>query len=232
MLEALNAIIDQLQMANPQLADPSMREMNEALDELDTLMRDQRALRDDTFRQGKGEPEAGSPKDNKALADRQGQLEGRLEAMRKRLKELGAEDQDGQGLGEAGDAMKNAEGALGEGDTQDALGAQGQAIEALRKGAQALAKSLDGNSQGKGQARNPGGQPESGQANGSPDDMDPLGRSTHRRDSGEAALQQGGKGGSLEKRSREVVEELRKRLGEPDRALDERNYLRRLLDRN
>ena len=232
MLEALNAIIDQLQMANPQLADPSMREMNEALDELDTLMRDQRALRDDTFRQGKGEPEAGSPKDSKALADRQGQLEGRLEAMRKRLKELGAEDQDGQGLGEAGDAMKNAEGALGEGDTQDALGAQGQAIEALRKGAQALAKSLDGNSQGKGQARNPGGQPESGQANGSPDDTDPLGRSTHRRDSGEAALQQGGKGGSLEKRSREVVEELRKRLGEPDRALDERNYLRRLLDRN
>jgi hypothetical protein len=36
----------------------------------------------------------------------------------------------------------------------------------------------------------------------------------------------------LEKRSREVVEELRKRLGDPSRAPDELNYLRRLLERN
>ncbi|NBQ39874.1 MAG: DUF4175 family protein, partial [Alphaproteobacteria bacterium] len=51
-------------------------------------------------------------------------------------------------------------------------------------------------------------------------------------DSGGGAFQQGGKGGSLEKRSREVLEELRRRLSEPERAQEERDYLRRLLEQN
>ena len=230
MLEALNEILSQLQNSAPQMADPATQEMNEALNELDQLMRDERALRDDTFRQGKGGAEGQSPQDQKSLKDRQSQLRQRLNALRNRMKEGGAPDQSE--FGEADDAMKNAEGAIGEGDPQGAIGPQGKAIESLRKGAQALAKSLEGNSPGNGQAKRPGGEGQQGEGGGPANDKDPLGRSTRQPDQGNTALQQGGKGGSLEKRSREVVEELRKRLGEPDRAPDELNYLRRLLERN
>ncbi len=228
MLEALTSILQQLQSSEPQMADPSSQEMNDALDELDTLMRDQRALRDDTFQQGKNGQE--SAEDQKKLGDRQNELEKRLQTLRDRMNKSGAPDNDA--FGEAESAMKQAEGAIGEGDDQGAIGAQGSAIDGLRKGAQALAKLLDGNSSGKGQGRRPGNQNQQGDGNESADDKDPLGRSTHRYDSGTSPLQQGGKGGSLEKRSREVVEELRKRLGEPDRTPDELNYLRRLLERN
>jgi len=229
MLEALNAILDQLQNSDPQLADPSSQEMNNTLSDLDKMMRDQRTLRDDTFRQDKGSP--GKPKDDKkSLAERQNALRNKLDTMLDRMKELGV---PGEGaLGEADEAMKDAEGAIGEGDNQGALAAQGKAIESLKKGAQALAKSLDGNAPGNGPGKRPGGQNQQGNGNGPGDDKDPLGRSTRLPDSGEGALHQDGKGGSLEKRSREVVEELRKRLGDPSRAPDELNYLRRLLERN
>ena len=230
MLEALNEILNQLQNSEPQMADPATREMNDALNELDQMMREERALRDDTFRQGKGDAEGQSPQDQKSLKDRQSQVRDRLDALRNRMKESGAPDQSE--FGEADDAMKNAEGAIGEGDPQGAIGPQGKAIESLRKGAQALAKSLEGNSPGKGQAKRPGGEGQQGDGGGPANDKDPLGRSTRQPDQGNSALQQGGKGGSLEKRSREVVEELRKRLGEPDRTPDELNYLRRLLERN
>jgi len=230
MLEALNAIIDQLQTAEPQMADPAQREMNQALDELDTLMRDQRALRDETFKQGRTNPKNASPEDQKALADRQNQLKQRLDALRDGLKQKGAPDQNA--FGEADQAMKHAEGAITEGDTRDAIDAQGQAIDSLRRGAQALAKELQGNEPGNGQAKGSRGQNQTGEGNGSANDTDPLGRATRNFDLGDGALQQGGKGGSLEKRSREVVEELRRRLSEPSRTSDELNYLRRLLERN
>ena len=230
MLEALNSIIDQLQTAEPQSVDPSQREMSQALDELDKMMRDQRALRDDTFKQGRATPKSGSPDDEKALADRQSQLQQRLDALRKGLKQNGAPDQ--KSFDEAEEAMKQAEGSIAEGDTRNAIDAQGQAIDSLRRGAQALAKELQGNEPGKGQAKGNRGQDQTGEGNGSSNDNDPLGRATRNLDPGDGAFQQGGKGGSLEKRSREVVEELRRRLSEPERAQEERDYLRRLLEQN
>ncbi len=236
MLEQLNAILNQLQNSPPQMADPATRQMNDALDDLDTMMRDQRALRDDTFRYGKGDEEAVSPQDQKALKDRQSELKDRLGALRDRMKELGAPDEGA--LGEADGAMKDAENALGGGDDQEAVGSQGKALENLRKGAQALAQSLEGNAAGnngqgkKRSGQNPQGQNPQGEAGGPGSDKDPLGRTTRGPYTGDGAIQQGGKGGSLEKRSREVVEELRRRLGQPDRTPDELNYLRRLLERN
>jgi uncharacterized protein (TIGR02302 family) len=230
MLEALNNIIDQLQTAEPQMADPSQLEMNHALDELDTMMRDQRTLRDDTFKQGRSNPKDGSPDDQKALADRQNKLKQRLDALRNGLKQKGAPDQ--KAFDEADEAMQQAEGAISDGDTRDAIDAQGQAIDSLRRGAQALVKELQGNEPGKGQAKGTRGQDQTGEGNGSANDQDPLGRATKNFDSGDGAFQQSGKGGSLEKRSREVLEELRRRLSEPERAQEERDYLRRLLEQN
>ena len=44
-------------------------------------------------------------------------------------------------LGDAGEAMGEAEGELGEGDADGAVDSQGRALEAMRKGAQGLAQS-------------------------------------------------------------------------------------------
>ena len=45
-------------------------------------------------------------------------------------------------LGDAGEAMGEAEGQLGEGDADGAVDSQGRALEAMRKGAQGLAQSM------------------------------------------------------------------------------------------
>ena len=50
--------------------------------------------------------------------------------------------QPGEGFGEAGEAMGEAETALGEGEGDQAVGQQGRALEALRKGAQDMMQQM------------------------------------------------------------------------------------------
>src|SRR5262245_63300048 len=75
--------------------------------------------------------------------------------------------------------MGEAEGALGEGNADGAVDAQGRAHEAMRKGAQGLAQMMQ-------QQQGPGpGQPRrTGQARAS-QDTDPLGRPLRGRDYGD-----------------------------------------------
>ena len=54
-------------------------------------------------------------------------------------------------LGNAGEAMGEAEGELGQGDADNAVDSQGRALEAMRKGAQGLAQSMQQNGMGMGQ---------------------------------------------------------------------------------
>jgi uncharacterized protein (TIGR02302 family) len=51
MLDQLQSILENLRSAKRGRMDPAEREMNQALDELDTMTRDEQQLRDDTFRQ-------------------------------------------------------------------------------------------------------------------------------------------------------------------------------------
>ena len=87
-----------------------------------------------------------------ALRDRLNQL---LEELKNRgfgqnqQGKPGQGQQQGQGqgdmnndLGRTGDAMSEAEGSLGEGNANSAVELQGRALEALRKGAQGLAQSM------------------------------------------------------------------------------------------
>ena len=53
-------------------------------------------------------------------------------------------------LGEAGEAMGQAEGQLGEGDADSAVDSQGRALDAMRKGAQGLAQSMQQQGMGPG----------------------------------------------------------------------------------
>lgn len=169
-----------------------------------------------------------------SLAQRQEQLRQRLEDLQRRMRGMGG-SQMGE-LGEAEDAMREAEGQLGQGQGEGALDAQGRALEALRKGGQNLAQQMQG-------------QPGEGEgtegAFGEPDDQpasrpsaqqrgreDPLGRPQRQRDWADGRVRVPGADESATQRARRILEELRRRLGDPTRPMEELDYLERLLRRN
>nr|WP_245404833.1 TIGR02302 family protein [Ancylobacter gelatini] len=138
----------------------------------------------------------------------------------------GQQGQQGQGqpgdggLGEAEQAMREAEQALGQGDGTGAVDAQSEALQALRKGAQQMAEAMQ-------QQGGPDGGP------GSPsgemaERNDPLGRPLRSRDYGDDTTVKVPDEFDMQ-RARRVLEELRRRFGENFRPQLELDYLERLL---
>ena len=173
---------------------------------------------------GQGQGQGMSPEDLaealRNLQEGQGSLRSDLQGLTEGLRDLGIEP--GEGFGEAGDAMGEAEGALGEGQGERAVGEQGRALEALRRGAQDMMNQMQ-------QAMR--GQQGEGQQGARQDNFgrDPLGRprATTGPDFGD----------SVEvpdeidtQRAREILEAIRRRLGDALSPDLEREYLERLLD--
>lgn len=158
--------------------------------------------------------EPGSPSLDQ-LKDRQQALRQQLEKMQKSLRESGSETPGA--LGEAGQAMRDAENQLGEQDGGSAVNSQGRAIEALRKAAKQLGEQLA-------QARQNGKQPRQGNNRG----RDPLGRQFP---NGPDFNADGSTEASPSRRAGEVLNELRRRLADPNRPKAETDYLERLLNR-
>lgn len=126
------------------------------------------------------------------------------------------------GLGEAEQAMREAEQALGQGDGTGAVDAQSEALQALRKGAQQMAEAMQ-QQPGQGQGQEPGGPSgETAERN------DPLGRPMRSRDYGDDVTVKVPDEIDMQ-RARRVLEELRRRFGEPERPRLELDYLERLL---
>jgi uncharacterized protein (TIGR02302 family) len=160
------------------------------------------------------------------------QLNKLLEELRKRG--LGQPGQQGenemQQLGRAGKEMGQAEGQLGDGDADSAVDSQGRALEALRRGAQSLAQSMQqqqGNGQGPGQ---PG---RTGQSRAQ-QQTDPLGRPLRGRwdDStlpNTCLNTDDPKCFPARRRAEEILNELRRRFGENFRPQLELDYIERLL---
>lgn len=120
--------------------------------------------------------------------------------------------------------MRDAEGALGEGDADGAVDAQGRAIESMRRGAQSLAQQMQQGQQGEGPNGRPGqtGRPRAQQ------DTDPLGRPLRGRDYGDDTTVK--VPGEIDvQRARRILEELRRRLSDPLRPQLELDYIERLL---
>ena len=161
--------------------------------------------------------------DQQALRD---QLNKLMEELRKKGYPQPGDGQQGEGneLGKAGDAMGDAKGALGEGDADSAVDAQGRALEAMRKGAQGMAQSMQqqmGEGPGPG---NPGGR---GRARAN-SETDPLGREMRQgRDVDDSSVKVPGE--IDVQRARRILEELRKRFGESYRPQLELDYIERLL---
>jgi uncharacterized protein (TIGR02302 family) len=237
LLDQLQSMLENLQMARPGASDgdDGDDDMMSALDDLGDVIRTQQQLRDKTFKQGQdsrrdrqrgqqGQNQMGDLRqDQQGLRDRLNKL---LEQLRQRG--LGQPGQQGEGnemgqLGDAGEAMGQAEGQLGEGDADSATDSQGRALEAMRKGAQGLAQSMQQQGMGPG----PNGRPGRGQARAQ-QDTDPLGRPLRGRDYGDDVTVK--VPGEIDaQRARRILEELRKRFGEGYRPQLELDYIERLL---
>lgn len=245
MLDRLQDMLENLRTARRGQPSQQSREMGQALRELDEMTRKQQQLRDEAHREGQqngegqddgeaGQQQGAQPNGGgqqagggRALAERQQKLREQLERLRRRLGPNGDKN-----LGDAEQAMREAEGALGkDGQRGRAVDAQGRALESLRRGAGQLAQRLREQADGQGQGEGEGGEPLPGdprQADAE-GERDPLGRERGRRNDSRARYDPLGQSPAL--RAQRVLEELRRRLGEQTRPQDELDYIERLIRR-
>ena len=245
LLEQLQQMLENLQMAQPGQSGDG--DMEQALNELGDMIRKQQQLRDKTFKQGqdsrrdrqrgKGDQSMGDlQQDQQGLRDRLKKLQDQLAKRGMGQGQRGEKGQQGQdgdpqagdgedGLGEADSAMGDAGGKLGEGNADGAVDSQGKALDALRKGAQSLAEAMqqgDGDGQGDGPGNRAGRQQSGG------NQSDPLGRPLHGREFGDDLTVK--IPGEIDvQRVRRILEELRRRLADPQRPQIELDYIERLL---
>jgi len=190
----------------------------------------QQGQRGQQGQQGNQNGMADLQKQQQALRD---QLNKLLEEMRKRGMGQQPGQEQGQGqpdqLGEAGEAMNDAQGQLGQGNADGAVDSQGRALDAMRRGAQSMAQAMQ--QQGMGPGGRPGGPGRAGrlgQAGRAQQDTDPLGRPLRGRDYGDDSTVK--VPGEIDvQRARRILEELRRRFGEIARPQLELDYIERLL---
>lgn len=238
----------------------ALEELADTLGEQRDLQDQTRQAERDELRQQFGEEPSGDSASPEALAERQQQIETIVEGLREQLAESGdrsaegdgesagdqgqgeAEgDQPGAGGGEPGDqpgagettaeggqgtgngesssdafdravgAMRESEGALGRGDLAGSRQAQSEAISALRDAGDAIAREM----------AEQGEQQDAG--------TDPLGRGLDGMDSDNAESDIDTRDNA--ERSREILDELRRRAADAERDQQEQDYLDRLLKR-
>jgi len=148
------------------------------------------------------------------LSKRQGDLRDSLQSLIDRFRIEGANPPDQ--FKDAQEAMGNAQEAMKEPNLDRATEEQGRALDQLRQGTQSLAEQMMEH----GEAQAGKGQGNSGK--------DPLGRPdrSHRPDLGLSVKVPD----AIDiQRAREVLDELRRRLGDPTRPMIELDYLERLI---
>jgi hypothetical protein len=129
-------------------------------------------------------------------------------------------------LGRAGEAMGQAESSLGQGNPDSAVDSQGRALDALRKGAQSLAQSMQQQMGQQGQM-GPGRAGRFGQRRAEQEnETDPLGRP---RGPDDSSVRVPGPNEMDVERARRIIDELRKRFGDMGRPQEELDYIERLL---
>ena len=160
------------------------------------------------------QPQGQRPGQHAKLGDRQQALRDKLQELVDRFRIEGGEPPDE--FKGAQEAMRDAKESIGEGNLDSATQQQSLALDKLRKGAQSMAEQMTDS-----------GEAQSGQGPGN-NGRDPLGRPdrSNRPDLGlsvkvpdEIDIQ----------RAREVLDELRRRLGDPARPAIELDYLERLI---
>ncbi len=231
MLSELQNMLENLQAARPQPGGQQNDQAMQSLNQLGAMIRKQEELMNRTYRADQGQNPDGSGEPltkeqlQQALKDLQQQQQALEQGLGKLMQQLQGMGLNPTGkLDQAGKAMGRAEGQLGEGQAGNAVGSQSEALDALRQGAQGLGQQL-ANRPGQGQGRGVGMRGGNNMPN-----QDPLGRPQR---AGGPDL------GTTVKvpdeidtqRAREILDAIRKRLGESYRPELERDYLERLLEK-
>ena len=244
MLQALQQMMNNLQMAQPGQGQPGqgeqmMNQMGDMIGEQSDLA--QRSF--DQMQQGQpgqqqqngGQGEGMEGEDNGQRGGRPGDDPNRIardqEALRQLLQDLQqqlpgeAGEETRRALNEAQRAMEDAVDSLENGDTRGAVDDQVRALDNLREGRNQMGRDM-AEAQGRREGQQAGRDGRGGDAR----DEDPLGRpraseGTTEGDSTRVP------GAALGKRARELQEEIRRRAGERQRPVEELDYLERLLDR-
>ena len=203
MLDELGQILDGLQAgAPPQPNGPAAEGMRQLRD----LAKRQQDMLDQSHRQAQQE----QPGDPAHAARAQ-------EALRKALGEISRKLGEALGeppsaLGEAGQSMGDAAGQLGQGDWEGAADSQGEALRALQQAAREAMAQMGASGQG-GAGLLP---------------RDPLGRPAWGAGTGDDGTTRVPDRAEVQ-RSRDILNEIRRRAGEFQRPEAERDYLQRLL---
>ncbi|NOJ48770.1 TIGR02302 family protein [Bradyrhizobium archetypum] len=252
LLEQLQQMLENLQMAQPGQGD---NDMEQALNELGDMIRKQQQLRDKTYKQGQDSrrDRMRGKQGDQSMGDLQQDQQGLRDRLKKLQEELakrgmgpgqrgqqgqrgdqqgqgqqgqGGEQGDGEdGLDQADSAMGDATGRLGEGNADGAVDSQGRALDALRKGAQSLAEAMQ---QGDGDQPGDGPGNPRGRQQGAANSTDPLGRPMrHNEFTDDYTVKIPGE--IDVQRVRRILEELRRRLADPSRPQIELDYIERLL---
>ncbi|WP_273757555.1 TIGR02302 family protein [Bartonella sp. AU55XJBT] len=223
LLAEIEQTLDHLhvQKGNQNEGDKSQSaQMKEKMDKLGDLMRRQQEILNETHqlemeqKRGESVPET----QKKSLKKRQVELQSELSTLEKELSEQGFET--GGALKKAEEKMNFAEDALDHGNHQASIQNQSDALESLRQGAQSVLKKMRETLKETGNDQNTDSGPK-----------DPLGRplssKTDKGQEGEALPKE-----SDQMRTRQILDEIRKRLGKEHLPEVEKNYLERLLHFN
>jgi uncharacterized protein (TIGR02302 family) len=198
--------------------------------------RGQRGQQGDQGEEGEEQAENGQDgqQGRQGLGQRQQALRERLQELQRRMRGMGMQGE--QGLADAEGAMRDAEGQIGQGQEGQAVDSQGRALEGLQRGMQGMAQQMQqmmGQGDGTEQAGDmPGDGTPEGRNRASNRDNDPLGRPTRSRDFSDGRVKVPTADESAVQRARRIMEELRRKLGEPTRPREELDYFDRLLRRN
>jgi uncharacterized protein (TIGR02302 family) len=248
MLSELRDLLDRLQsgrMANQ--GQGQQQQFGQMMDQFGNMIGRQQQLLDDTFgpqRQGEGQgqqrgqrgqrgqqqgqkgprgqqqgqgQQPGEGDGANGLGDRQRALREMLGRLQQGMREFGL-NVPGQ-LGGAGEAMDRAERALRNGDLDTATTEEGRALDQLRQGARDMAQQMLQQ------------MPSRYGMNDNRGELDPMGRPPQRTDGPDPGVGVKVPDQIDIQRAREILEELRRRIGETTRPPAELDYLERLLKR-
>jgi len=223
MLSQLQNLLENMRTGMQMQGGQQQSEMSKMLRELGSLIGKQRQLMDDTYQADRGIGRDGkqglSEQEGSNLAQQQESLRQMLDRMMRQMGRNGPKTPGA--FGRAGEAMREAERRLREGQGRGAVGRQGEAIDQLRQGAQSLAQQmLEGMAQRAGQNRQG--------RTGPRGKTDPLGRPMRSSGPDQGLSTKVPEEFAIE-RAREIMRELRRRLGDQFRPRIELDYLERLL---
>jgi uncharacterized protein (TIGR02302 family) len=226
LLSELRDLLDRLQSGR--MVDQGQnRRFGQMMDQFGNIIGRQQQLLDDTFNEQRqqGQSQRGQRGQGQGEGDQQGALGDRQRALRDMLGQLQQGLRDfglnapGQ-LDGAGEAMERAERALREGDLDAAGQEETRALDELRQGAREMAQQMLRQMPSR-----------FGLGQDSQGELDPMGRPPQRTDGPDPGVGVKVPDQIDVQRAREILEELRRRLGEPTRPSLELEYLERLLQR-